>query len=241
MPGTATTGGPDPRPAGGDEPDPRPAAGDSPAGDSPERVWYAAYGSNCDAERLTAYLRGGALATTGIDHAGSADPTPPQADIAWTFNRALRFAGHSTGWRGAIALLEDGRGEALGRAWLVSWRQLEDVFAQENRAPHRPLTWADARRHTTVWDRPYGRVLHVGALDGQPVITFTAPRPDAHPAAAPSAAYLRTVVRGLLAVHRIDAAALVERLLAAAGVSDGWDRPALCQLVAEADARGGRV
>lgn len=200
---------------------------------SPERVWYAAYGSNCDADRLAAYLGGGLLAATAVHHPGSADPAPPQADIAWTFDRALRFAGHSTGWGGATALLADQPGHTLGRAWLLSWRQLEDVFAQENQAAHHPLTRADARRHATVWDRPYGRLLHVGEHQRWPVVTFTAPRPAAHPAGPPSTSYLRTLVRGLLAVHRLDAAELAEQLLAAAGLPDAWDRTALCRLVDE--------
>lgn len=208
-------------------------AGQTPADAPSQRVWYAAYGSNCDAERLTAYLRGGRLAATGVAHAGSADPAPPQADAGWTFDRALRFAGYSPAWGGATALLADRPGHALGRAWLLSWRQFEDLFAQENRAPHRPLTVDDAQRRRTVWARPYGRLLQAGSRDGLPVVTFTAPRPSAHPAGAPSASYLRTIVRGLLAVHRLDADELAGWLLATDGVADGWDRPALRQLTAE--------
>lgn len=205
-------------------------------GESPERVWYAAYGSNCDAERLATYLQGGVLPATGRNHAGSADPAPPRADAAWTFDRSLRFAGHSPAWGGAIALLTDDAGCALGRIWLLSWRQLEDVFAQENHAPHRRLTEGEAHRHATVWNRPYGRLLRIGVHAGKPVITFTAPQPGARPGAAPSAAYLRTIVHGLIAVHRVDAGELTDRLLAAVGVAEGWERPALRQLVDEVGA-----
>ncbi len=205
-------------------------------GQPPAQVWYAAYGSNCDADRLATYLQGGVLPATGRDHAGSADLAPPQADAAWTFDRALRFAGHSPAWGGAIALLTDDVGCALGRIWLLSWRQLEDVFAQENHAPHRRLTAGEAHRHATVWKRPYGRLLQVGAHAGRPVITFTAPEPGARPAAAPSAAYLRTIVRGLVAVHCLDAGELADQLLAAVGVAEGWDQPTLCQLIDEVGA-----
>lgn len=207
-----------------------------PVAEPPERVWYAAYGSNCDAERLATYLQGGVLPATGSDHAGSADPAAPRADAAWTFDRALRFAGHSPAWGGATALLTDDAGCALGRIWLLSWRQLEDVFAQENGVPHRRLTEAEAHRHATVWDRPYGRLLRVGVHAGRPVITFTAPQPSEQPAAAPSAAYLRTLVRGLLAVHRLEAAEVAERLSAAAGIADASDRSSLYQLAVEAGA-----
>lgn len=208
----------------------------SAVGEPIERVWYAAYGSNCDAERLTAYLQGGRLAATGATHVGSADPAPPQADAAWTFDRGLRFAGHSPGWGGATALLTDRPGHALGRAWLLSWRQFEDLFAQENQAPHRALTLVEVKRRHTVWERPYGRLLQAGVRDGLPVVTFTAPRPSAHPAGTPSASYLRTIVRGLLAVHRLEADELAAWLMTAAGVSDAWDRSALCRLAEEAGA-----
>lgn len=210
--------------------------GQGPADAPIQRVWYAAYGSNCDAERLTAYLQGGRLAATGVAHAGSADPAPPQADTAWTFDRALRFAGYSPGWGGATALLADRPGHALGRAWLLSWRQFEDLFAQENQAPHRPLTVGEAQRRRTVWAGPYGRLLQAGSRDGLPVVTFTAPRPSAHPAGAPSASYLRTIVRGLLAVHQLDADELAARLLTASGVADGWGRSALSRLVEDVSA-----
>lgn len=208
----------------------------TPAGEPIERVWYAAYGSNCDGERLTAYLHGGHLAATGVAHAGSADPAPPQADTAWIFDRALRFAGYSPGWGGATALLADRPGRALGRAWLLSWRQFEDLFAQENQAPHRPLTVVEVQRRRTVWARPYGRLLQAGRRDGLPVVTFTAPRPSTHPAGAPSASYLRTIVRGLLAVHQLGADELAAWLWTAAGVTDGWDRSALRRLVEEVGA-----
>jgi hypothetical protein len=199
----------------------------------PVRVWYAAYGSNCDAERLRCYLEGGVLAATGAAHGGSADPSPPQADAPWTFDRPLRFAGHSTAWGGATALLDDGPGRALGRAWLLSWRQLEDLCTQENGARRRPLTLAEAVAGAAVLPGRYGRLLHLGEQDGLPVVTVTAPRPAELATGAPSEAYLGCLARGLLAAHPLDADELAGWLLQAAGVADGWDRPSLAALIAD--------
>lgn len=200
----------------------------------PSHAWYAAYGSNCDGQRLSAYLAGGRLPATGVEHPGSADPAPPAADVPWHFDRPLRFAGHSRAWGGAPAFLGEGHGRALGRAWLLSWRQLEDTYAQENHCGHRPLTVDDAVHGAVITDGRYGRLLHVGELDGRPVVTFTAPHPDRLAPAPPSAAYLQVIARGLRAAHPLSADELTDRLREAAGVADGWDRPALRQLVATA-------
>lgn len=199
-------------------------------------MWYAAYGSNCDAERLRCYLEGGVLAATGAHHEGSADPGPPQADAPWTFDRPLRFAGHSPAWGGATALLDEVPGCALGRLWLLSWRQLEDVLAQENGAGHQPLSLADAAAGRVVRPGRYGRLVHLGERDGLAVVTFTAPRPAELAAGAPSAAYLRAVARGLMAVHAVGSDELAGWLLAAPGVADGWDRASLAALVDRARA-----
>lgn len=205
--------------------------------DPPARVWYAAFGSNCDGPRLAAYLAGGRLAATGVVHRGSADPSPPRDDRRWTFTGPLRFTGRSAAWGGATAVLAHGPGRSLGRVWQLAWRQLEDVFAQENDIAHRRLTLADARRGAVLGEGRYGRLCHLGELDGLAVVTFTAPDAGRQPAGAPSAVYLRTIVAGLLAAHPLAVDELAGWLLAADGVAHGWDRPALVALI-NAVARG---
>lgn len=164
-------------------------------------------------------------------HRGSADPSPPAADAPWTFQRPVRFTGHSTAWGGATAVLAEGPGRWLGRVWQLSWRQLEDVFAQENDVEHRPLTLAAATGRAVVAPGRYGRLVHLGQLRGLAVVTFTAPMAGRQPAAAPSPRYLGTIVRGLLAVHQLDRGELAGWLLAADGVADRWDRAGLVALI----------
>ena len=44
----------------------------------------------------------------------------------------------------------------------------------------------------------YGRLVHVGALDGEPALTFTSPDPGALEPRPPSERYAGTVARGLV-------------------------------------------
>ncbi|GEM_PF-409616 len=179
-------------------------------------VWYAAYGSNCDAARLAVYLRGGVLPETGEDHPGSAQAKPPRDWIPFTFPRALGFAGHSAAWGGAPAVLTTTPGLALGRAWRLSWRQLEDLVAQENGRPHQPLP-LPAPRLTVHPDGLYGSLERVGSLQRLPVVTCTTPPERMPPAGAPSGPYLGVIGRGLLATYRLHPGRVAAYLAEASG------------------------
>lgn len=193
----------------------------------PRRVWYAAYGSNLDPERLGVYL------------AAARDPSPPAATSATEVGHQLRFGGSSARWDGgAVAFVDPsaGSGRALVRRWLVTDDQLADVYAQENGGPVGSATVdldaldaLDAGGSLDVLGGRYGRLLHLGHHEGHPVVTFTAARPP--DAAAPAAAYLARLVVGLRDGHRLDDDAIVEYLLAAPGVLDGWTAESLAAAV----------
>lgn len=152
-------------------------------------VWYAAYGSNTDAERFTCYLAGGTPPGRAFRNPGARDPSPPRADRPHVLDLPLRFAGRTRGWHGGGAAFVDPvavpGARTLARAWLITSEQLDDVFAQEG-------DW-------------YDLLLPCGEIDGVPVATITAsrrPAPDPNP---PSAAYLRVIVRGLSVTHGMPA------------------------------------
>ena len=90
----------------------------------------------------------------------------------------------------------------------------------------------------------YETLYVAGSLDDRPVLTFSCPDVAALGVRAPAAAYLATMVRGLVATHTLSAEETVDYLLAADGIdrSDGsatdgrddrraWDRRSLAALV----------
>ena len=206
--------------------------------DATELVWYAAYGSNCSPARFRAYLEGGTPPGATHVHRGARDPSPPVADGPLVFPSAVCFRGHAKNWGGAPAFLEhaETRAGALGRRYLVTLEQFEDVLAQENRLdaplpvdPHRA-----AGDRQVVTERPYGQVVTLEPVDGHPVLTFTSPEPpEARDPAAPSASYLGTIVRGLAGAHPLTHDEIASHLLRASGVADGWDHASILDLLAQ--------
>ncbi|MEM7139947.1 MAG: histone deacetylase [Actinomycetota bacterium] len=192
-----------------------------------ELVWYASYGSNCLGERFAAYLTGGRAPGASTDERGARDPSPPLASAAMWFPRPARFAGDSAKWgSGGVAFLDHaGDGSAPGRRYLVTKGQFDDVTAQENRRETVPLPLHDLEigEVRVIGEGFYGGLLALAPVDGIPVVTFTSPHPIVpRPVNPPSAAYLGTIIRGLLQVHDVPADELGAALHRCPGVADGW-------------------
>jgi hypothetical protein len=190
-------------------------------------VWYAAYGSNVDRQRFLTYLTGGPVAGAADWQVGARDPTPPREERPYRFSRPVRFALHSRRWDGAIALLDHqvAAPGALGRRYLITAAQLADVVAQENRRPTTDLPLAELTRDEVhaLSDRTYDGLLLVDHDGGVPVVTFTFPRdPVALTAAAPSAAYLGTIARGIRDTHDMTPGDVACLLHSAPGVGPEW-------------------
>jgi hypothetical protein len=163
-------------------------------------VWYAGYGSNLSRDRFSCYIAGGTPAGTIRTYDGCRDRTPPRRTTALRFPGALAFAGESTVWGGGTAFLDPGGdNEVVARAYLVTVDQLDDVAAQETR---------------------YDGVFTVGDRDGVPVVALTSS--VTHEPAAPSAAYLRTLLGGLTD-GLLGADEAIAYLLAVPGVDLVWD------------------
>ena len=101
-----------------------------------ELVWYASYGSNMCAERFACYLTGGTPTGSSRLHEGCRDTAGATADRAIVLPGTVFFSGTSKAWTGGHAYLDasDTRptAPALGRAWLITSQQFDDVVAQEN-------------------------------------------------------------------------------------------------------------
>lgn len=207
------------------------------AGEVSERLLYACYGSNLAAARLRCYLEGGTPPGGIRPNPGCRDPSPPRRSLPIWLPGQTWFARHAEQWGGAVAFLDpDAPGTAPGRAYDLSVEQLADVIAQEaRRRPPGSLDVAAvvAAGRLALDDGWYGTCVHVGDLDGLPLITFTAPwhLGDVAPA-APSAQYLRLLVDGLGEAHGWDRAVAVRHLLTCSGVGLRWTAETLLAALA---------
>lgn len=185
-------------------------------------VWYVSYGANMDARRLGCYIGGGTPSGGSRANPGCRDGSPPRRTCAVWLPGAVYFALESPMWGGGLALYDPGdgpgdgpaggaedgdgvEGRAAARAYLVTAGQFADIAAQEMyRSPGADVDLVALTRdgRLSLGEGRYETLVHAGDLDGVPMVTFTAPwRSVDVPAAAPSAAYLRTLGGGLAAAH----------------------------------------
>ena len=145
----------------------------------PAFVWYASYGSNLSRERFLTYITGGTPEGSDTLHLGCRDGTVPEEDIPIRFSGRMHFAASSGRWGGGgVAFMDnDYAGHALGRAYLVSIDQFDDIVAQENgRTPGSIKTNTDEaliNGSTDVTNGLYGNLVHIGDYGNAPVFTFT--------------------------------------------------------------------
>lgn len=134
-------------------------------------------------------------------------------------------------------------GSVAARAYLISVQQFSDVAAQEMHRPpggqldvHRLLADAPV---ASLGDGRYETLHRVGDLDGLPVVTFSAPWSVATaPVNPPNAAYLQIIADGLRESHEWSTAQICDYLLAAPGVTDGWDHHDLTLLITDSRPTG---
>ncbi|MFF4381758.1 histone deacetylase [Kitasatospora sp. NPDC001547] len=169
-------------------------------------VWYVAYGSNLHAARLACYLRGGRPDGGAQDHPGGRDRRLPRRTVATALPGTLYFADLSLTWGGGSAFYDPAPpGNVPCRAYLLTAGQFSDLAAQEmRRRPGADLDLAPvlATGRAELGPGRYETLLHVGELDGHPLLTFTASRGVAGAELnAPTPPYLRTLAAGLAESH----------------------------------------
>ncbi len=198
--------------------------------DSP--VWYLAYASNLSPQRFRCYLAGGRPAGSARTYEGCRDPSPPrQARPVW-LPGALSFGGRSRVWGGAMAFYDPAAtGRVAARAYLLTYAQFSDVVAQESRRPlGTPLVLGDEPdgRHPEL-SNVYDIVLQLEPVGEVPRLTLTSGQLP--PPAAPSSAYVRTILAGLAIGFGLAAEERVDYLLRARGVGGAWTREEMLALV----------
>ena len=201
----------------------------------PELVWYVSYGSNMCAARLACYLAGGCPPGARRSYVGCRDRTPPRAAIGCELPGGVYFATRSPVWLGGRAFYDpDLAGTAPARAYLLTAGQFADITAQEMaREPGADIDLTpvlDAGRMELGLGR-YETLLHIGDLDGHPMLTFTAPW-QAHdvPWQPPSAPYLRMLADGLREAHRWDRPRIARYLAGRPGARGHWTVEAIAGL-----------
>jgi hypothetical protein len=206
----------------------------------PGQVWYAAYGSNAHPERLARYLRGGTPPGGRLSHPGCRDPRPPRRSVPVMLPGVLYFATESRVWGGGRAFYDPAAAgeETAARAYLLTVGQFSDIAAQEmGRRPKGDVDLSGVLRAGRARLGPgrYETLVCAGAIDGYPVVTFTAPtRWDSGllPLNAPAGGYLRHIGAGLVAAHGWGVGRVAEYLATRPGARGVWTPEAVREALA---------
>lgn len=162
-------------------------------------VWYVAYGSNMDPDRLAEYLK---------ERSGARRRATPNVWVP--LEREVYFAGTSRHWNGAVAFLSANRNSAIqsfGRAYLVSFDELRTIFRYEN--GYASLPWSTGQLPESPgalaalpfalspdgFRGKYNLVIRLADFEGKPAYTLT----TAHllKLGIPSAKYCATMESGM--------------------------------------------
>ncbi|MGH3914627.1 MAG: histone deacetylase [Pseudonocardiaceae bacterium] len=161
------------------------------------------------AGRLTCYLAGGTPPGAQHSYSGCRDRRPPRRALGCTLAGGVYFATESLVWGGGRAFYDPALvGPAAARAYLLTAGQFADIVAQEmyrSTGTDIDLGPVLATGRAQLGPGRYETLLHVGDLDGHPLLTFTAPwQATDVPWTVPSASYLRMLAQGLREAHGWD-------------------------------------
>ncbi|MFI1284472.1 histone deacetylase [Streptomyces sp. NPDC020858] len=204
-------------------------------GPLPERIWYTSYGSNMHQGRLAcylaggtpAYLAGGTPAGAARGYPGCRDPRAPARSVPVELAGRLYFATESVVWTGGRAFYDPSApGRLRARAHLVTVQQFSDIAAQEMyREPGADVDLTRVLRtgRDELGPGRYETLICSGALDGIPVLTFTAPW-DMHEVdwVSPAAAYVTHLAAGLLESGAWHARSIADYLARCPGAAGHW-------------------
>jgi hypothetical protein len=193
------------------------------------KVWYAVYGTNLNERRFSCYIRGGTPNGTSKFNTGCHDKTPFVDGGPISIPFQLYFAKSSRRWEdgsvGFLALQVDPTVQTLGRKYLITRDQFEDVFRQENDIGMSEIIVFDLvkARHEgslTVRKSWYGKIIFLGIEAGLPVFTLTAHWDlDASEVRLPSSNYLQHIIKGIRQTYHISDQLILEYLTQKPGIN----------------------
>jgi hypothetical protein len=193
--------------------------------DTEQLVWYVAYGSNLSLDRFRYYLAGGCPKGARRTYPGCRNQADPVATDRLEVPGTLVFAGESTVWTGGMAFYDpDTAGVVAARAYLLTLGQFSDVVSQETRRPPEEdldLWNVEPGGRQRLGSGRYNTLIHLGEKDGRPIFTITSTgiRLERKP---PSAAYLSSIVRGLIEAYGWTSEQIADYLAGAPGVVGAW-------------------
>ncbi|MBZ9623376.1 gamma-glutamylcyclotransferase [Clostridium sp. FP2] len=143
-------------------------------------VWYASYGSNLIYERLISYIKGGKCKFNGVSYEGCRNKSLPKDTRPVTIPYKMYYGNESSPWgSGGISFLDtQSRGQSLGRMYLITEEQFEDISKQEGSDEN--------------W---YNQSLSLGDYNGVEIVTIT--NKNTRPSHNPSDNYLEVVRMGI--------------------------------------------
>ena len=121
-------------------------------------VWYASYGSNMLYERFLNYIKGGDCKLNGAYYKGCRNKALPKDSRPITIPYKMYYGNESSSWgNGGVSFLDtQSNQQALGRMFLVTREQFEDIAIQEGCGED--------------W---YNLKLSLGEYNGIEIFTFT--------------------------------------------------------------------
>jgi|GEM_PF-1064806 len=171
-------------------------------------VWYVSYGSNLQRERFMYYIQGGTPKGSSRAEVGCTDKTPPQEDQPIFLHYSLYFSKKSSKWHGSVAFLrteQDEDSETLGRAYLVTEEQFQEIVKQENGNIIDPINLDEIIETgsgciSTAYF--YNFIIYLGKINGIDAFTFTSKgSSNANNFVGPSKEYFDTIVSGIVETY----------------------------------------
>lgn len=206
---------------------------------SVQDIWYACYGSNIREERFMCYISGGTPPGAVRNFKGCSDKSQPKESRKITIHREMYFAKESVTWNGGgICFLkpeEDKNFETLGRSYLITSGQFNDLVRQELKFEGE--LFIDFERlikegsYNCMTDGRYGLLLYLGEIEGKPVVTFTSEKFLEKEINPPNPAYLSTIIRGLKEIYRLSDEELYEYFSKKKGIIGGPIESELLEII----------
>lgn len=169
--------------------------------DGKEYVWYASYGSNMLYERFMYYIKGGYCEFNNKHYLGCKDKTPPKGDKPIIIPYRMYFGNQSASWgNGGVSFLDiNTPGMSLGRMYLVTREQFNDIHDQESKHKN--------------W---YNEICEIGKCEEHKIMTFS--NKSKRETCMPSDSYFEVVKFGIKEKYPDMSDSEIMRYLADCGV-----------------------
>ncbi|MBC5637748.1 hypothetical protein H8S33_13105 [Ornithinibacillus sp. BX22] len=189
-------------------------------------IWYASYGSNLMKDRLLAYIYGGKPPGSNQSEQGCRDKTTPKDSKRIDIPFPLYFSKERSKWgEGGVAFIgTDASNEekTIGRMYLITEEQFQDVVSQENNGLQVKLDLIEIERkgYIDIHHGWYDRMVYLGKRDGAPIFTFTSSLPISNVTfTKPSVPYLNVIACGLMELG-LGEDEIVDYLMAKEGIKE---------------------